>query len=69
MGELYFSKGSKNFKECSSSERSTILSLLKEELNLTSKNKWFTIYSFRNQAHFFVVRLKNYIFNNPGEII
>lgn len=68
MEDFYFAKGSKNFEECGISERFAIISILKEELNPISKSKWFKINSFRNQAHLFALRLKAYLFNNPGVV-
>ncbi len=68
MEDFYFAKGSKNLEECSSSEKFVIISFLREELNLISKIKWFRINAFRNKAQIFSLKLKTYLFDNPGVV-
>ena len=53
MQDFYFAKGSKNFEDCSRSEKYTIISLLNEELSLFTKIKWFRINTFRKLAQIF----------------
>jgi len=68
MEDFYFAKGSKNLEEYSSSEKFVIISFLREELNLISKIKWFRINAFRNKAQIFSLKLKTYLFDNPGVV-
>ncbi len=57
MEVFNFAEGSKNFEECSSSEKYYVISLLKEELNLLAKITWFKINFFRNQDQIFAIRV------------
>ena len=68
MEDFYFVKGSKNFEEYSSSDKLLIISFLREEINLISKIKWFRINAFRNKAQIFSLKLKTYLFDNPGVV-
>jgi hypothetical protein len=68
MQDFYFAKGSKNFEECSRSEKYAIISLLKEELNLFTKIKWFRITTLRKLAQIFAVRLEAYKFDKYRDV-
>jgi len=68
MEDFYFAKGSKKFEECCSSEKYTIISFLKEELNLNSKRINSKPINFRNKVQIFALRLKTYLFDNPGVV-
>ncbi len=68
MEDFNFAKGNKNFEESNRSEKYTIISFIKEELNLTPKIKWFRVNTFGNKAQIFALRLKTYLFDNPGVV-